>query len=379
MPSLPSAAAPAGAKLRSLPPVSAAATSAELPLSALTTLRVGGRARRVLATADPDELLAAVREVDAAGEPLLLVAGGSNLVVGDDGFAGTAVRVCPTAAEPRVERRLPDGDVVVRIAAGVPWDGLVEATVAQGWAGLEPLSGIPGSTGATPVQNVGAYGAEVAETVERVRVYDRVDARVRLLSNEDCRFGYRDSALKQEITAGPGGTDRYVVLDVDFRLRPAARAAPVRYAQLATALGVAVGEQVSPAQTRETVLALRRSKAMVLDEADHDTWSVGSFFTNPIVGAAEAAGLPAAAPRWPLPDGRVKIPAAWLIEHAGISRGHGLPGPAAVSTRHTLALTNRGSASAADVLALARELRAAVEAAFGIRLVPEPRLVGVTL
>ncbi|MFC5379191.1 UDP-N-acetylmuramate dehydrogenase [Aquipuribacter nitratireducens] len=374
-------------------------------LADLTTLRVGGPAGRLVTAGSPDELLAAVQDVDARGDRLLLVAGGSNLVVSDEGFPGTVVHVRPPAADAasgdlpgRADRAhplagvtVPDvgycGGADVLVEAGVVWDDLVALAVAKGWSGLEALSGIPGSVGATPVQNVGAYGAEVADTVASVQVWDRVEQRTRTLFNRDCAFSYRDSLLKRAAREGPDGGDRYVVLRVRFQLPVADLSAPVRYAELARRLGVGVGERAPLGAVREAVLALRAGKGMVLDRPeapDPDTWSVGSFFTNPVVPAAALPGSLDGAPRWPAGTGEdgaelVKLPAAWLIEHAGIAKGHGLPGPAAVSTKHTLALTNRGGARAADVVDLAREVRDAVRQAFGVVLVPEPRLVGVSL
>jgi UDP-N-acetylmuramate dehydrogenase len=260
---------------------------------------------------------------------------------------------------------------VVNVAAGEPWDPFVALTVQNGWSGMEALSGIPGSVGATPIQNVGAYGAEVGQHVTTVRTLDRSTGKVRTLFAVECGFGYRTSVFKTQ----PG---RFVVLDVTFQLRLGSLSAPVRYAELARVLGVEVGARVPAAEVRDAVLALRGSKGMVLDDADPDTWSAGSFFTNPVLDATAAAALPDGAPRYPQPDGRVKTSAAWLIEHAGIGRGWG-DGPARVSTKHTLALTNRGSATADDVLALARSVRAAVQQAFGITLEPEPVLVGCSL
>jgi UDP-N-acetylmuramate dehydrogenase len=345
-------------------------------LASLTTLRVGGPARRVVTAVTAAGLVDAVRAADAGGERVLLVGGGSNLIVADAGWDGTVVLVRSTGV---VREPGPDGAVRLRVAAGHEWDALVAEVVAAGLAGIEALSGIPGSTGATPVQNVGAYGQDVAATVAEVRVWDRLARREAVWSPADCGFAYRDSRLKRAAAAGPGGTDRYVVLEVAFDLVQDPLSRPVGYAELARRLGVAVGERAPLAEVRAAVLDLRRGKGMVLDPDDRDTWSVGSFFTNPIVPGAVAAALPGDPPRWPAGDGLVKLPAAWLIERAGVGRGHGLPGPAAVSTRHTLALTNRGGATAADVVALAREVRAAVAAAFGIVLEPEPRLVGVSL
>jgi UDP-N-acetylmuramate dehydrogenase len=343
-------------------------------LSGLTTLRVGGPARRLMVATTTDELVDAVREADAEATPVLLVGGGSNLLVGDDGFDGLVVQVATTG----VQRLAVDycGGAEVKVAAGESWDGFVAEAVGSGWIGVEALSGIPGSTGATPVQNVGAYGQEVAGSIATVRTWDRVENRIRTLAAAECDFGYRDSLFKRErFRAGP----RYVVLDVTFQLVVADRSEPVKYAELARTLGVAIGDRVPLAEVRTAVLGLRRGKGMVLDAEDQDTWSAGSFFTNPLLSVEDAARLPTEAPRWPTVDGRVKTSAAWLIEHAGFTKGYGLPGPASLSTKHTLALTNRGSASAADLLALAREVRDGVDAAFGVHLVAEPELVNCAL
>ncbi|GAB4065987.1 UDP-N-acetylmuramate dehydrogenase [Angustibacter speluncae] len=337
-------------------------------LAELTTLRVGGPAARLVEAHDEASLVEAVTAADAAGEPVLLVAGGSNLLVADEGFAGTVVLVRSRGV--RVESADACSGATVTVAAGEPWDDLVARAVAEGWSGVEALSGIPGSTGATPIQNVGAYGQEVAQTVARVRVLDRVLRGVRTFAAADCGFAYRWSRFK----ADPG---RHVVLDVTFQLPLGDLGAPVAYAELARALGVEVGQRAPAADVREAVLGLRRGKGMVLDAADHDTWSAGSFFTNPVL--PESFSLPEGAPRFPATDGRVKTSAAWLIQHAGFDRGHGLPGAASLSTKHTLALTNRGGATAADVLALAREVRDGVRDRFGIELENEPVLVGLEL
>jgi UDP-N-acetylmuramate dehydrogenase len=260
----------------------------------------------------------------------------------------------------------------VTVAAGEPWDPFVARAVEAGWVGVEALSGIPGSVGATPIQNVGAYGQEVAETVASVRCWDREERRVRTFAAADCGFGYRTSRFKAE----PG---RYVVVSVTFQLRLGDLGAAVRYAELARTLGVAQGERAPLAEVREAVLRLRGGKGMVLDEADHDTWSAGSFFTNPFLDAEQAAALPAEAPRWPEADGsRVKTSAAWLIEHSGFTKGYGND-RVSLSTKHTLALTNRGGATTADLLDLAREIQEGVRERFGVRLVNEPVLVGCSL
>jgi len=351
----------------------------DVPLSGLTTMRVGGPAARLVTVESTDELVDAVREVDDADEPLLILSGGSNLVVADAGFAGTVVRIATSG----VVRESVDscGGAMVRVAAGEGWDGVVARAVDEGWAGVEALSGIPGLTGATPIQNVGAYGQEVAQTIAQVRVWDRQEQAVRTFFNADCAFTYRHSRFK--------GSDRHVVLDVLFQLEVADLSRPIAYAALADGLGVGLGTRVPLADTRAAVLDQRRRRGMVLDAADHDTWSCGSFFTNPVLSqdgfdalaerAAGRLGSEVSPPRFAEPDGRVKTSAAWLIDHAGFGKGFGLPAPAALSTKHTLAVTNRGGASASDILALARQVRDGVEEAFGIRLVNEPVLVGETL
>ncbi len=333
------------------------------PLRELTTLRLGGPPRRLVDARTDEEVLAAVREADAANEPLLVLAGGSNVVVADEGFAGTALRVLTTG----VAR---DGDVI-HVAAGEPWDAFLARCVDHGRAGAECLSGIPGSIGATPIQNVGAYGQEVAETIVSVRALDRRRDVVDDLTPEECGFAYRSSAFKRE----PG---RWVVLRVSYALPHAEASGPVRYAELARALGVPVGQSAPLAAVRDAVLALRAGKGMVLDADDPDTRSAGSFFTNPIVEASAFAALgERGAPGWPEPDGRVKTSAAWLIEQAGFTRGRGRPDGIAISTKHTLALTNRGDGTAEELLALAREIAAGVRAEFAIELAPEPVLVGL--
>ena len=337
-------------------------------LADLTTLRLGGPARTLVEATTSDELVAAVRAADEAAEPLLLVAGGSNLVVADEGFDGTVVRIATSGVT--VEQDACSG-ATVTVAAGEVWDDLVARAVEHGWVGIEALSGIPGSVGATPVQNVGAYGQEVAETIASVRCWDRAEKAVRTIAAADCGFGYRTSRFKRD----PG---RYVVLEVTFQFRLGDLGAPVRYAELARTLDVEPDARAPLARVRETVLGLRRGKGMVLDPADHDTWSAGSFFTNPVLSAADVARLPEAAPRWELPDGSFKTSAAWLIERAGFAKGHGNE-RASLSTKHTLALTNRGSATTADLLALAAEVQAGVLATFGVWLENEPVLVGCAL
>jgi UDP-N-acetylmuramate dehydrogenase len=336
-----------------------------------TSLRLGGPARTWVTATSEAELVAAVAAADEAGEPLLVLGGGSNLVVCDDGFAGTVVQVATSGVT--ADSDDPDdlaclGAVTVTVAAGESWDRFVAHAVEHGWAGVEALSGIPGQVGATPIQNVGAYGQEVSQTVAQVRTYDRGEGELRTFPAHECGFGYRTSRFKQE-------TGRYVVLDVTFLFKQGTLGAPVAYAELARTLGVEQGERAPLADVRRAVLELRTGKGMVLDPADHDTWSAGSFFTNPVVAPDV---LPEGAPAWPQPDGRVKTSAAWLIERAGFGKGYG-EGPARLSTKHTLALTNRGSATTADLLALAREVREGVHDRFGIELHNEPVLVGCCL
>lgn len=333
-----------------------------------TTLRVGGPAHRMVEVATEAELISVVGELDAAGEPLLILGGGSNVLIGDQGFGGTVIKIITSGIAEDIESC---SGAVLTVAAGHGWDELVAYTVEQGWSGLEALSGIPGRVGATPIQNVGAYGAEVAQTISMVRTFDRKSGQVKTFFPIDCGFGYRSSRFK----AVP---DRYVVLSVTFQLRLGTLSAPIRYPELARALGVAVGDRASIVAVRDAVLALRRTKGMVLDTEDHDTWSAGSFFTNPLVRPDLAESLPADAPRFPQPDGSVKLSAAWLIDHAGFGKGYG-DGPARLSSKHPLALTNADAASADDLLALAREVRSGVQTAYGVELVCEPVLIGCAL
>lgn len=333
-----------------------------------TTFRVGGPAEKLIIADDERELIAAVRQADEAGEPVLLIGGGSNLLICDDGFPGTAILINTRGRRAEVDSC---SGAVLTLAAGEPWDDVVAEAVAEGWSGLEALSGIPGLVGATPIQNVGAYGAEISQTLARVRTVDRHTGEQKTFAGSECGFGYRWSRFKAE----PG---RYLILEVTLQLPLADLSAPVRYAQLAQTLGVEVGTRVDAKAVREAVLELRRSKGMVLDGDDHDTWSAGSFFTNPIIDQAAADRLPETAPRFRQPDGSIKTSAGWLIEHAGFTKGYGVP-PATLSTKHTLALTNRGGATAADLLRLAREVRAGVQQRFGIELTPEPNLVGCEL
>jgi UDP-N-acetylmuramate dehydrogenase len=354
-------------------------------LADLTTTRVGGPAGLLVEASTEQEIIDAVRAADTAGQPLLIVSGGSNLLIGDEGFDGTVVRITSTGFTVDDDDAT-CGGVMVRVQAGQDWDELVEYTVLHAYSGLEALSGIPGSTGATPVQNVGAYGSDVSQTIATVRTYDRETDSIKSFTNFELKFGYRDSLLKRTTV---NGAPRYVVLTVEFQLGLGRMGKPVKYAELARKLGIEVGARTYANDVRRAVLSLRAGKGMVLDAPDPDTWSTGSFFTNPIVTQDVAAALPEDAPRYPSgPDGQVKLSAAWLIEHAGFSKGFGLSGDAgsaeaggraALSTKHTLALTNRGGATAADLLAVARLVRAGVESAFGIRLEPEPLLINCAL
>jgi UDP-N-acetylmuramate dehydrogenase len=374
-----------------------------------TTLRLGGPAGRFVRAANDADLIAAVRAADAEGEPVLVLGGGSNLVVPDEGFPGVVVQVATAgvqitpgaAAEPSGAWPAADsGDqaaVTLTAAAGENWDDLVVRAIGDGLAGVECLSGIPGLTGATPIQNVGAYGQEVSQTIVSVRAFDRVlDTEVELPAAE-CGFGYRTSAFKRRATASRGtrlnaaaATGRHVVLAVTFRLLADPLSWPVRYGELARLLRVREGDRVPLADARAAVLELRRGKGMVLDPADLDTRSAGSFFTNPVITQGQLADLEAAlagradavgaVPHYPAADGLIKVPAGWLIEQAGFGRGYpaGDLAGARISTKHTLALTSRGG-STADLLRLAREVRDGVQAAFGIRLENEPVLVGAEL
>ncbi|MEU2594400.1 UDP-N-acetylmuramate dehydrogenase [Streptomyces albidoflavus] len=346
----------------------------DAPLAPLTTFRLGGPATRLLTATTDDEVIAAVREADASGTPLLVIGGGSNLVIGDKGFEGTALLLATKGF------RL-DG-TALELAAGEVWTDAVARTVEAGLAGIECLAGIPGSAGAVPVQNVGAYGQEVAQTITEVVAYDRRAQETVTLTAEECAFSYRHSRFKAD-------PERYVVLRVRFRLEDAdGLSAPLRYAETARALGTEQGERVALPEARETVLKLRAGKGMVLDPEDHDTWSAGSFFTNPILDDAQLAaflgrvadrlGPDVHPPAFPAGEGRTKTSAAWLIDKAGFTKGYG-EGPARISTKHTLALTNRGSATTEDLLALAREVVAGVRDAFGVTLVNEPVTVGVEL
>jgi UDP-N-acetylmuramate dehydrogenase len=362
------------------PGPTAATTLDTALLAPHTTLGLGGPARRLVRATTADEVVGRARAADGAGEPLLLVGGGSNLVVGDAGWPGTALLLDHRGHH--VAQR-DEGSVVLHVEAGHDWDALVADTVAAGLGGLECLSGIPGRTGATPVQNVGAYGVEVADLLVGADLYARRTGRRGPVAAADLDLGYRTSRLK-----GDRNTDGEIVLGVRFRLTTDGLSAPIRYAELARALGVEPGARVPVAAAREAVLGLRRAKGMVIDPADADSRSAGSFFMNPVVDPDTAARVAARAEErgqapvtaWPQPDGRVKLSAAALIERAGIPRGHpGEHSPVRVSTKHTLALTHRGGGTTDDLLALARDVRDHVDDAFGLVLHPEPVLVSCAL
>jgi UDP-N-acetylmuramate dehydrogenase len=340
----------------------------QAPLSERTTFGVGGPARQLVEVADVAALAAALAEAEGEGSPVLILGGGSNVLISDEGFAGTVVVVAIPG-----RYSVTDGDdVLLSVGAGEDWATFVMACVADGLSGLECLSGIPGLVGGTPIQNVSAYGQEVKATIETVGVWDRRQRRAERLTASECRFGYRHSIFK--------GSERYVVTDVRFRLRRSRRSQPLRYAELAQRLGLDL-EQCAPLdETAAAVLDLRRAKGMVLDGADPDTRSAGSFFTNPLlddIHLADLRELAPGVPTFPDPEGH-KVPAAWLVEHAGFKRGY-RRGTAAISSKHALALTAAAGGTAADVLALAREVRAGVLAHFGVLLEPEPVLVGLHL
>jgi UDP-N-acetylmuramate dehydrogenase len=348
-----------------------------VPLRGYTTLRLGGPASRFVSAATADELVDAVRDAQADGEPLLVLGGGSNLVIGDGGFDGTVVHVATRGFEIATDAR---GHTILIVEAGEDWDSVVARTVAEGYGGLECMSGIPGLVGATPVQNVGAYGVEIADLLYSVDLLDRRTGEVRTVSRSELGLSYRSSALKN--------TDSAVVLRVRLGLHRDGRSSPVRYAELARKLGVHLHSRLPAAPVREAVLELRRGKGMVLDGRDHDTWSAGSFFTNPVLADHELPTVlervskrtPDPMPQYPAGAGHTKLSAAWLIERAGFRRGY--PGPGgrvSLSTKHTLALTNRGRASTTDLLALARGVVDGVHSAFGVRLHPEPVLVNCQL
>ena len=370
-------------------------------LSELTTLRVGGPAERLVPAPTRDVLVATVLDDWANGEEPLILGGGSNTLASDDGFDGTVVQVATRGIE-RLESA--PGRVRLRVEAGEPWDDLVAFAVDNGWSGIEALSGIPGSSGAAPIQNIGAYGQELSSALVSVDLLDRDQLDVVRVPAAELALGYRTSVLKRHGGSVPERDGVVVAIELDLT-DDAGLSAPIAYAQLASALGVSLGTRLPIADVRRTVLALRASKGMVLDAADPDTSSAGSFFTNPIVSESFARNLPTDAPRWPIDedhdaavviplgewdgqvpapsfehDAQVKLSAAWLIERSGVGRGFRLPGSrAGISTKHTLALTNTGGATADEIAALARFVQARVAAEFGVVLQPEPVFVGISL
>ena len=337
-------------------------------LAKYTSLHIGGPAKKLVHVATEEELVSAVKAADAAGEEVLIIGGGSNVLVGDEGFNGTVIRVETKGNSYHVDAC---SGGMITVAAGEDWDGFVEWILNKGFAGLETMSGIPGTVGGAPIQNIGAYGHEVSEVIARVRTWDRKTGEYKTFSNSECEFSYRSSVFKKN----PG---RYVIIDVTFQLRNGEMSLPITYKELASYLGVDLEARVLVSDVRKAVLALRAAKGMLLDEKDHDTWSAGSFFVNPIVSKEIAATLPAEAPRWPQADGRIKTSAAWLMENAGMKKGKAHNG-AAISNKHVLALVNTGSATAADIVDIARSARSAVQEKFGITLEPEVQFVGLSL
>lgn len=335
-------------------------------LSKYTSLRVGGPATKIVQVSTEAQIIAAIEE--AGDTPILIMGGGTNVLIADKGFDGTVIRISNDSVQSEVDAC---SGATLTIGAGQDWDLFVQTTINKGFAGLETLSGIPGTVGAAPIQNIGAYGHEVSEFITRVRTYDRQEKALKTFTNSECEFSYRNSHFK----AHPG---RYVVLEVQFQIRIGEESDPITYLELARKLGVQLGDRAPVGATREAVLELRGSKGMLLSNEDHDSWSAGSFFTNPIISQQAADALPDAAPKWPLIDGRVKISAAWLIENAGMHKGDEVGG-ARISTKHVLALTNSGDATAADIAELAKRARDHVKEKFGITLETEVNLVGVEI
>lgn len=335
-------------------------------LSKYTSFRVGGPAQKIVQVSTEAEIIAAIEE--AGDSPVLIMGGGTNVLIADKGFDGTVIRISNNSVQSEVDTC---SGATLTIGAGEDWDTFVQTTIDRGYAGLETLSGIPGTVGAAPIQNIGAYGHEVAEFITRVRTYDRQEKAVKTFTNAQCEFTYRNSHFK----AHPG---RYVVLDVQFQIRIGEMSDPITYVELAKKLGIDPGDKATVQETRAAVLELRASKGMLLSPDDHDSWSAGSFFTNPIVTQQQADTLPNAAPKWPLNDGRVKISAAWLIENSGTHKGDEVGG-ARISTKHVLALSNSGNATAADIAELAKRARNQVKEVFGITLEAEVNLVGVEI
>jgi len=331
-------------------------------LEELTTLRVGGPAKEFFTATNENELIELVESADSSGIPLLIIGGGSNILVADSGFPGRVIYVATKGIE--VESDACSGGLIT-VQAGEDWDGFVSWANGKGFVGIETLAGIPGTVGAAPIQNIGAYGHEVSEVIARVRTFDRTERKIVTFAVDECDFGYRTSRFKKE-------ADRYLVLDVAFQMKQGEMSSPIQYQELADALGVSLGERAPLRQVLDATLSIRRRKGMVLDEGDRDTWSAGSFFTNPIIDPSLA---PAKAQSWPTSDGKVKVSAAWLIENAGVKRGTKLGG-AAISSKHVLAITNHDGATAEEINQLARICSAAVKEKFGIELESEVRLFG---
>jgi len=336
-------------------------------LSSFTTLRVGGPARKIVHAHSEAELIEFVKAADSAKEPILILGGGSNLLISDAGFAGTVIRV-------ESKGNALDYDAcsggMIEVSAGEDWDKFAKISIEKGFADLESLSGIPGTVGGAPIQNIGAYGHEISETIARVKTYDRSKGEVKTFTNTECKFSYRNSIFKEQ----PG---RYVILTVTFQLRKGAQSLPITYAELAKQLSVNIGDQVEVTKVREAVLKLRASKGMLIN-LENEIYSAGSFFVNPILSKSAADKLPADAPRWPQNDGKIKTSAAWLMEHSGVVKGEKLAG-AQISDKHVLALTNSGDATAENIVELAKRARKKVYEKFGIKLEAEVQLVGVNL
>ncbi len=335
-------------------------------LSKYTSFHVGGPAQKIITVSTQEEIIAAIE--GAGDSTILILGGGTNVLVADSGFEGTVIRISNNSVEAEIDAC---SGATMTIGAGENWDSFVETCIARGIAGLETLSGIPGTVGAAPIQNIGAYGHEVSEFITRVRTYDRQKKEIRTFTNSECEFSYRSSHFK----AHPG---RYVVLEVAFQIRRGEMSDPITYAELSKKLGIDMGDKAEVSKVRQAVLELRAAKGMLINSADKDSWSAGSFFTNPIISQQAADGLPNATPKWPLTDGRVKISAAWLIENSGIHKGDEVGG-ARISTKHVLALTNAGSATASDIAALARKARDQVQSTFGITLEAEVNLIGLEI
>ncbi|CAB4952964.1 MAG: UDP-N-acetylmuramate dehydrogenase [Actinobacteria bacterium] len=334
-------------------------------LANFTTLGVGGPAAKLIRVKTEAELISAVKSADDSGEPLLIIGGGSNILVSDSGFAGTVIKVETSGNSFEIDAC---SGGTLTVSAGSDWDEFVAFTIEKGLANLESLSGIPGTVGGSPIQNIGAYGHEVSEVIARVRTFDRKQQEVKTFTASQCEFGYRSSIFKTQV-------NRYVILDVTFQLRIGEASLPIAYAELAKELGVETGARVAITKVRDAVLKLRSTKGMLLGEGIK---SAGSFFINPILEKNAADKLPTEAPRWPMADGRIKTSAAWLMEHAGVSKGDQIAG-AQISPKHVLALSNAGDATAKDLINLARSAQKKVHAKFGITLQTEVQLVGLSL